>query len=75
MDINLGVNFFEAGSMHACFVQLMKRLSQKDEWFAPVGTLLDHLFQIRGPRDIAPAERRRREWRWLGHELRTGTTL
>jgi hypothetical protein len=51
------------------FASLMKRLSRKDGWFVPVGTLLDYLEQTQGLHEITPAQRRHLERKWLLQRL------
>jgi len=52
----------------------MKRLSNKNGWFVPVGTLLDYLLQQKGQHEITPIEREKLESRWLQTKIRLGAT-
>lgn len=56
------------------FKSLMTRLSRKNGWFVPTGTLLDFLLAARGTRPLTRGQRGRMERRWLLHKLRTGTS-
>jgi hypothetical protein len=74
MYTHFGAGFYRDGRLDQRFVQLMNRLSNKNGWFVPVATVLDHILNIRGPRQITSAERNRLEWKWLAHKIRSGTT-
>jgi hypothetical protein len=74
MYTHLACGFYENGSLHARFTELMTRLSRKNGWFVPVSTLLDYILEKRGPHTITAAERAGLERRWLRHKLRTGRT-
>ena len=71
MYTHLSRGFFD-GSLNPRFKQLMERLSRKDGWFVPVGTLLDYLLQRRAERSLTDAERNQLERRWLKHKFKTG---
>jgi hypothetical protein len=66
--------FFADGELHPDFARLLRRLAEKNGWFVPVETLLDHLRA--GPQAlvIPPAELYRMEKRWLGTKLRGGSS-
>ena len=72
MYAHLACGFFENGKVNARFNTLMERLSRKDGWFVPVGTLLDHIRSQRGEHVLTDAERMSLERRWLLHKLRVG---
>jgi hypothetical protein len=61
------------GAIHPRFRTLMTRLSKKNGWFRPVGTVLDHLRAQGRGRQIGPGQRRVLETRWLMHKLRFGS--
>ncbi len=66
--------FQDAGVLDIRFKTLMESLSKRNGWFVPVSTMLDYLLERNGPHEITLSERRRLEWCWLFHKLRTGTT-
>ena len=72
MYTHLACGFAEEGSVHPYFKNLMQRLSKKNGWFVPVGTLLDFLLEIKGSHLISNTERKQLERRWLLHKLRVG---
>jgi len=72
MYTHLACGFCDNEVLNRRFTELMTRLSKKNGWFAPVGTLLDYLLEKRGRRIITPAERRRLERKWLAHKIRVG---
>jgi hypothetical protein len=74
MYTHFGADFFREGHLDQRFVQIMKRLSRKNGWFVPVATVLDHILDTRGPRQITSNERSRLEWQWLSEKIRFGTT-
>jgi hypothetical protein len=71
---HFGHGFVQDGLVNQRFQELMSRLSRKNGWFAPVGTLLDYLSQKRGELKISPADRARLERRWLWEKLFRGTS-
>lgn len=73
MYAHFGLGFYEDGRLNARFRSLMERLSQKNGWFVPVATLLDHLLAHKVAHTICDAERARLERKWLWHKLRSGT--
>lgn len=62
-------DFREDGVLSARFRQIMRRLSQKNGWFVPVSTLLDHIQMERGRHVISRTERNRLEQKWLTHKV------
>lgn len=73
MYTHFGHGFWDGRQLHRRFRELMTRLSRRNGWFVPVGTLLDYLL-ARNPNPVlTPAERRRLERRWLIHKVRFGT--
>jgi hypothetical protein len=74
MYTHLAAGFCERGRLHSRFRSLMDRLSRLNGWFVPVSTLLDHLRQLPGPREITDHERRRLETRWLWEKVWRGTS-
>ncbi len=63
----------EDGQIDPRFRELITRLSRKNGWFVPVGTLLDFLRERQGHREIRRSERAALERRWLVHKARFGT--
>jgi hypothetical protein len=75
MYTHFASGFAEAGRVDPRFEQLMRRLSEKNGWFVPVGTLLDFLRQRNGAHVITRKERAALERQWLAHKIRVrGTT-
>jgi hypothetical protein len=74
MYTHFGHGYVQDGRLHARFKALMTRLSQKNGWFVPVSTLLDHLRQQRDGLDITDAERQSLERRWLWEKMFRGTS-
>jgi hypothetical protein len=48
MYSHLGAGFYESGKLHAGFEQLMRRLAERNGWFAPVSSILDHIRDSQG---------------------------
>ena len=67
-------DFIQAGKLNERFKHLLQRLSRKNGWFVPVGTLLDYLLDVRGHLEIDKKQRASLERRWLWHKIRAGTT-
>jgi hypothetical protein len=74
MYTHFGKGFVENGRIEPEFGRLMRRLSRKPGWFAPVATVLDHLHSVRGTQTIPPRALARMESRWLRSKLLHGTT-
>lgn len=66
---HLGCGFYEDGRLNGRFVELMKRLSGKNGWFAPVKDILDYLNEKNRGHQITAAERRDMERRWLKNRI------
>ncbi len=73
MYTHFAYQFLKDGQLNSEFRRLLRRLSQKNGWFVPVGTLLDYIAKERGPVMLSPAQRLRVERRWLLHKARFGT--
>ena len=73
MYTHFAYQFFENGQLNPDFRRLMQRLSKKNGWFVPVGTLLDYIAKQRGPVQLNPGQRQLLERRWLIHKARYGT--
>lgn len=71
---HFGKYFAENNHINPEFERLLKRLSRKNVWFAPVSTILDYLRQQNGACVITPAQRARLEWRWLREKALRGTS-
>lgn len=74
MYTHFGDGFYRSGKLHPEFERLMRRLTQRDGWFAPVSTILDHVRQTQGDWQLQDGERRILERRWLVDKLRSGKT-
>jgi hypothetical protein len=66
--------FVEHGQLNPRFASLMRRLAQKNGWFVPVSTLLDHLRNHSPSPGIAPSHLANLETRWLLAKFRLGHT-
>ena len=55
------------------FESLMRRLAERNGWFVPVSTLLDHLIAVGGRREITGDQRRWIERKWLLEKLIVGS--
>lgn len=67
--------FMEDGVLDPRFIELMRRLSKKNGWFAPVSTILDYVREQRGGlHELTPAERGKLERRWLREKVLRGTS-
>ncbi len=65
MYTHFGLAFCENGQLDRRFETLMRRLSKKNGWFAPVSAVLDHIRKERGEHTISDDQRRRLETNWL----------
>ncbi len=74
MYTHFGHGYVENGEMNSRFRHLMTRLSRKNGWFVPVGTLLDYLREKHGDGEITRADRARIERRWLWEKVFRGTS-
>ena len=74
MYTHFGHGFVQDGLVDWRFQELMSRLSRKNGWFVPVGTLLDYLSRTRQDSSISLANRARLERRWLWEKLFCGTS-
>jgi hypothetical protein len=72
MYAHLACGFYENGQLNSRFKELMERLSRKNGWFVPVGTLLDYIRSQRGDHILTDQERTSLERRWLAHKMRVG---
>jgi hypothetical protein len=73
MYTHFAKGFFEEGRLQPRFQSLMQRLAKKNGWFVPLGTLLDHLLQVNGHRELSDQQRRRLERKWLWEKIFIGT--
>ena len=74
MYTHFGHAFVEGDTVSPRFVDLMRRLSRKPGWFAPVSTLLEYLQQHQGLTQLSDHERRKLETRWLWEKVFRGTS-
>ena len=47
---------YQKGEINPRFKFLIERISKKDRWFVPVGTLLDYLLNLKGHHNITDKE-------------------
>jgi hypothetical protein len=73
MYTHFASGFGRDGALNGRFERLMRRLSKKNGWFAPVATLLDYLAEIGGEREITAKERHRLERKWLWEKVFAGS--
>ena len=66
-------SFADGNTLDPTFKKLIKRLSEKNGWFVPVGELLDHMLKVNGRQEITDAQRRRLERKWLLEKIFIGT--
>ena len=71
---HFGHGFVEGGKLSPRFCELIRRLSRKRGWFAPVSTVLDHLKPAAGCHVIDARNRTQLELRWLREKLFHGTS-
>ena len=74
MYTHFAYRFYRDGQLNARFRELMVRMSRKNGWFVPVGTLLDFLRSTRSQNNITKPDRARLENRWLLDKIRYGTS-
>ena len=74
MYTHLASGFLVNGELHPTFERLVRRLSAKNGWFVPVGTLLSYLEARNGRQTITKRDRARLERRWLLSKVRAGPT-
>ena len=65
MYTHFSKSFYENGKINERFAYLIERLSNKNGWFVPTGTLLDYLLSKKSLNVITPMERTELELRWL----------
>jgi hypothetical protein len=66
--------FQEGNQLNPRFKVLINRLANKDGWFVPVSTLLDHLLAQKTEPNISPANRARLERQWIAQKILVGGT-
>jgi hypothetical protein len=74
MYTHFGNGFVENNEVHPEFSRLMRRLSRKNGWFAPVSAILDFLRGRNGVHPLTPRQRNGMEWRWLASKCFHGTS-
>lgn len=74
MYTHFAKDFYDGRRLHSEFRRLLSRLAQKDGWFVPVNTLLDHILSERRTHELTPSQRAGMERKWLLHKLWVGTT-
>ncbi len=62
--------FVQSESVNRRVVAVLEDLGQRDGWYVPVATLLDHIERERGKHVITMAQHRRLEWRWAAYQMR-----
>jgi hypothetical protein len=70
---HFAAGFAADGRVEPRFKTLVERLSKKNGWFVPAGTLLEHLQAGHGPHVITEKERGHLERKWLFEKLFIGT--
>ncbi len=71
---HFGHGFVEDGKLSPRFCELIRRLSRKPGWFAPVSTVLDHLKPPSGFHLLGAPDRAQLENRWLREKILHGTS-
>ena len=74
MYAHLAFGFQSGREINPEFRRLMDRLSKKNGWFVPVGTLLQFLEDRNGLHQLTAGERRRLRFDWFRNKIFTGTT-
>ncbi len=74
MYTHFGKGYVTDNQLNSRFAALMKRISKKNGWFVPVGTVLEYLSDGNAKRQITPEERSRLEWNWLRDKCIHGTS-
>jgi len=69
MYTHFAKGFVENDKINHQFRDHIKRLVSLNGWFVPVHTLLDFIVQVKGRRDISPAEKKGLERKWLWHKI------
>ena len=72
--VHFGHDYAPDGKLDPGFREAIRRISRRNGWFVPVGTLLDYLREHRPRTEITDAERASMERRWLWHRIRFGST-
>jgi hypothetical protein len=72
MYTHFSAGFVREGVLDPRFEAQIRRLTARNGWFVPVGTLLDFLASRRESSEIGRAERASLERRWLQAKLRIG---
>lgn len=73
MYTHFSFGFYQDGELNKRFKYLMKRLGNKNGWFAPVSELLDYLLDFKGRHIIKNKERNWLERKWLLSKILIGT--
>jgi hypothetical protein len=71
---HFGHGFVEGGKLSPKFCELIRRISRKRGWFAPVSRVLDHLKPAAGAHMIDARTRAQLESRWLREKIFHGTS-
>ena len=74
MYTHFGAGFIVNGRLEPRFERLMRRLRQRNGWFVPVTTLLDHLAADGAPPSLNRSRRNALERRWLRSKTVVGST-
>ena len=72
MYTDLG-GFVDRGRLDDCSVAMMRRLSERNIWFVPVSTVLDHLLARPPDPVLTDRDRCQLERRFLYYEIRFGS--
>jgi len=71
---HIGSGYWWEDGLHDGIVGVLRDLSSRNGWFAPVGEVLDHLRAQRPDTTLGHRDRMALERRWLRHKVRTRTT-
>ena len=74
MYTHFACGFQENKKLDPRFQELIKRLSRKNGWFAPVSTILDHVKTQKGTHLLTPEQKSKLERDWHFHKVKLGKT-
>lgn len=72
MYTHFAYGFATGGKLDARFKELIRRLSRKNAWFAPVSDVLAHIEKVKGLEVLTGSARAKLERRWLWDKLWVG---
>ena len=71
MYVHFASHFYRDGKINHRFRSLIERLRNKNGWFVPTSTLLDHILKTRGAHTITATERSLLERKWLWDQIKS----